>query len=77
MLRGFAARARVLLAKLALPVDVQARVSPEVVGRVEVDKKRRSDKVRFVFVPRPGAAVLHDIPLPELKQQLLAARPGT
>jgi 3-dehydroquinate synthase len=74
---GLAARTRALLAKLCLPVDVQTRVSPEIVDRIEVDKKRRSDKVRFVFVPRPGAAALHDIPLLELKQQLLAARPAT
>jgi len=70
---GLTDRSRALLAKLALPVDVKARVSPEVVTRIEVDKKRRSDKVRFVLVPSPGEAALHDIPLPELKQQLLAA----
>jgi 3-dehydroquinate synthase len=70
---GLAARTRALLTRLGLPVDVKARVSPEVVDRIEVDKKRRSDKVRFVFVPRPGEAALHDIPLSELKQQLLAA----
>lgn len=70
---GLAARTRSLLAKLGLPVDVKARVSPAVVDRIEVDKKRRSDKVRFVFVPRPGEALLHDIPLGELKTQLLGA----
>ena len=58
---------------LGLPVDVKARVSPAVLDRMEVDKKRRSDKVRFVFVPRPGEAVLHDIPLAELKQELQSA----
>jgi len=70
---GLTARARALLAKLALPVDVETRASAEVVARIEVDKKRRSDAVRFVFVPQPGDAVLHDIPLAELKQQLLAS----
>jgi 3-dehydroquinate synthase len=70
---GLAARTRALLDKLGLPVDVKARVSPAVVDRIEVDKKRRSDKVRFVFVPRPGEALLHDIPLTELKQQLQSA----
>jgi 3-dehydroquinate synthase len=70
---GLASRARALLAKLALPVDVETRASAEVVARIEVDKKRRSDAVRFVFVPQPGDAVLHDIPLAELKQQLLAS----
>jgi 3-dehydroquinate synthase len=71
--RGLAARTRALLAKLSLPVDLKGQISPEVVDRIEVDKKRRSDKVRFVFVPRPGEATLHDIPLLELKQQLLAS----
>jgi 3-dehydroquinate synthase len=70
---GLGARARALLGKLALPVDVKARVSTEVLARIEVDKKRRSDKVRFVFVPRAGEAVLEDIPMPELKQQLVDA----
>ena len=70
--RGLAARARALLEKLGLPTDVKARLSADVLERIEVDKKRRSDKVRFVFVPRPGQAVLHDIPLTELKPQLLA-----
>jgi 3-dehydroquinate synthase len=70
--KGLAARACALLGRLGLPVDVKARVSPAVVDRIEVDKKRRSDKVRFVFVPQPGQAELHDIPMAELKQQLLA-----
>jgi len=71
--KGLAARARVLLGRLGLPVDLKAHVSRAVVDRIEVDKKRRSDKVRFVFVPQPGKAELHDIPLDELKQRLLAA----
>jgi 3-dehydroquinate synthase len=70
---GLGARTHALLARLGLPVDVTARVSEAVLARIEVDKKRRSDKVRFVFVPRAGEAVLDDIPLPELKQQLLRA----
>jgi len=70
---GLRARAQAVLARLALPVDVKARISPEVVERIEVDKKRRSEAVRFVLVPRPGEAVLCDIALPELKQQLLTA----
>ena len=70
---GLAARARALLDQLGLPVDLKARVSPAVVDRIEVDKKRRADMVRFVLVPRPGETVLQDIPMGELKQQLLAA----
>jgi 3-dehydroquinate synthase len=70
---GLAARARVLLGNLGLPVDYRAQVTPAVVDRIEVDKKRRSDKVRFVFVPRPGQAELEDIGLADLQKQLLAS----
>jgi 3-dehydroquinate synthase len=70
---GLTARTRDLLGKLSLPVDVKARLSPAVVQRIEVDKKRRSDRVRFVLVPRPGEAVLEDIPLADLKRDILAA----
>lgn len=61
-----------LLRKLALPVDFTHRLNPEVLTRVEVDKKRRSDKVRFVFVPRIGEATMEDVPIEELKRQTLA-----
>jgi len=70
---GLRSRTQALLARLSLPIDVKARISPEVVARIEVDKKRRSDAVRFVFVPRPGEARLADIPLREVKEQLLFA----
>jgi len=70
---GLRSRTQALLARLSLPIDVKARISPEVVARIEVDKKRRSDAVRFVFVPRPGEARLADIPLREVKEQLLSA----
>ena len=69
--QGLTARTRALLERLGLPVDLKAHVSPAVVERIAVDKKRRSDQVRFVLVPRPGQAELHDMPLAELKQQLL------
>jgi 3-dehydroquinate synthase len=70
---GLRSRTQALLARFSLPVDVKSRISPEVVSRIEVDKKRRSDAVRFVFVPRPGEAVLHDISLREVKEQLIVA----
>jgi 3-dehydroquinate synthase len=70
---GLRQRAQALLARLSLPVDVKARLSPEVLGRIEVDKKRRTDSVRFVLVARPGDASLCDIPIEDLKQQVLAA----
>ncbi len=64
------ARATTLLHTLGLPVDVKPRLTPEVLARVEVDKKRRSDNVRFVFVARAGEAVLQDIPLAELRRDV-------
>lgn len=63
-------RAARLLARLNLPVDVAARLTPAVFARIEVDKKRRSDKVRFVFCPGPGQAVLQDVGLDEIRAQL-------
>jgi 3-dehydroquinate synthase len=51
---GLRARTQALLARLSLPIDVRSRLTAEVLDRIEVDKKRRSDAVRFVFVPRPG-----------------------
>lgn len=68
---GLRARTQDLLARLSLPVDVKTRLTSEVLSRIEVDKKRRSDAVRFVFVPKPGEAILCELPLKELKQQVL------
>jgi len=70
---GLRARTQALLTRLSLPVDLRGRLTAEILERIEVDKKRRSDAVRFVFVTRPGDAVLVDIPLKDAKQQLLAA----
>jgi 3-dehydroquinate synthase len=68
-------RARRLLAALGLPVDVERRLSPAVLGRIDVDKKRRGESVRFVLVPTPGTAELTDIPLAEVRS--LLGRPGS
>jgi 3-dehydroquinate synthase len=70
---GLRQRAQTLLARLSLPVDAKPRLTPEVLARIEVDKKRRTDAVRFVLVPTPGEATLCDISLHELKQQVVAA----
>ncbi len=69
---GLRARIESLLARLSLPVDVGARLTADVLDRIEVDKKRRAEAVRFVFVTRPGDAVLVDLPLEDAKQQILA-----
>ena len=68
---GLRQRAQAVLSRLSLPVDVKPRLSAEVLARLEVDKKRRSDAVRFVFVSSPGQAVLHDLGLDDLKRQIL------
>jgi 3-dehydroquinate synthase len=64
------ARATALLARLGLPVDVQRWLVPDVLGRIEVDKKRVSDGVRFVLVPCPGQAIIQLMTFDELKQQV-------
>jgi len=70
---GLLARTTALLACLGLPVDVKHRLAADVLDRMEVDKKRVSDAVRFVLVPRPGEAIIQGIAFGELKQQLIAA----
>ena len=64
------ARTGKLLQRLGLPVDVERRLSPAVLGRIDVDKKRRGESVRFVFVGEPGSAELRDIPLGEVRRLL-------
>jgi 3-dehydroquinate synthase len=66
-------RATTLLAKLGLPVDVAGRLTPQVLARIEVDKKRRSDGVKFVFVPRAGQATVVEVPLDDVKRQAVEA----
>lgn len=70
---GLRQRAQALLTRLSLPVDAKARLTSDVLARIDVDKKRRTDAVRFVLVPRPGEATLCDIPLQELKQQVMTS----
>ncbi len=65
-------RVSALLARLGLPVDVKPRLDPATVARIAVDKKRTSENIRFVLVPRPGRALIQEIPLPELKAALAA-----
>jgi 3-dehydroquinate synthase len=66
-------RARVLLARLGLPVDVQRRLTSDVIARIDVDKKRRGQNVRFVLLTELGASELHEIPLDDLRRRLVAA----
>jgi 3-dehydroquinate synthase len=64
-------RASQLLGKLGLPIDVGPRLTAEVLARIDVDKKRRSEAVRFVFVTQPGSTHLQDVPLTELRRRML------
>jgi 3-dehydroquinate synthetase len=70
---GLRVRTEALLARLQLPVNVRSRLTAEVLDRIEVDKKRRSDAVRFVLVTRPGEATLVDVPLNDAKKQIFDA----
>lgn len=65
-------RVHTLLRRLGLPVDVGRRLTPEVLARMDVDKKRRSDAVRFVFVTAVGATQFQDVSLTELRARLSA-----
>jgi 3-dehydroquinate synthase len=65
-------RAGALLGRLGLPVDVAGRITPAVLSRVEVDKKRRADRVQFIFVPRLGTTAVEEIPLDDLRRQVAA-----
>jgi 3-dehydroquinate synthase len=54
-------RARRLLGRLSLPVDLGRRLDDSVWSRLTVDKKRRGSTIRFVLCPRPGETVLRDL----------------
>ncbi|MDZ4694012.1 MAG: 3-dehydroquinate synthase [Deltaproteobacteria bacterium] len=66
------ARTAAVLLRLGLPTDLENHVDEEVLSHIDVDKKRRSNAIRFVFVPRLGETLIRDIELPQLKQQVLA-----
>lgn len=66
---GLRERCQALLEKLGLPVNVRDHLTPETVRHVEVDKKRRSGNVKFVFVTKPGETVLENVPLEVLRDQ--------
>ena len=67
---GLLARTTALLQKLALPKNVQLYLREESLKHLEVDKKRRNENIRFVFVPTPGEAVLQDVALATLRTQV-------
>lgn len=67
-------RGRRVIEALGLPVDVERRMTPETLLRMDVDKKRRSDAVRFVFCPAAGETRIQEVPLAEARSRLLALR---
>jgi 3-dehydroquinate synthase len=71
-----AERARQLLAGVGLPVDLERRLDASVLARVGVDKKRRGNKIRFVFCPAAGEARLEDVTADELNAHFLASPGG-
>ena len=74
---GLRVRACKVLNTLALPTDVVTHLTPGVLQHVEVDKKRRSQDIRFVFVPFVGDAILDDVPLAELHEQAASMFAGS
>ncbi|HEX3694188.1 MAG TPA: 3-dehydroquinate synthase [Polyangia bacterium] len=63
--------ARAMLADVGLPVDLEGRVTPAVMARVGVDKKRAGKKVRFVLCAAAGDTRLVDVGLDELTAHFL------
>ncbi len=63
---GLVQRATALLVRLGLPVDLAGRITPAVLARVGVDKKRRGRALRFVFCSAAGSPFMKDIDSAEL-----------
>jgi shikimate kinase / 3-dehydroquinate synthase len=61
-----AARIVALLARLGLPVDLDAQPLAAALGFVALDKKRRGAGVRAVFLHRIGSAFVRETPLADL-----------
>ena len=59
-----------LIARLGLPVDLDAALSDEVFGYVLQDKKREGDRVNFVVPGRPGETTVVPLSLEELRRGL-------
>ncbi len=65
-------RVTTLLGRLGLPIDLEGRLTARVLARIDVDKKRRSDAIRFVFATDVGSTQLRDVPMEELRSRLRA-----
>jgi 3-dehydroquinate synthase len=71
-----AQRARTLLSSVGLPVDLEGRITPSVMARVGVDKKRAGQKVRFVLCAAAGDTRLMDFGLDDLARHFLPSGGG-
>lgn len=69
-------RARALLARLGLPVDLEGRLNAAILARVGVDKKRSGSKVRFVLCAEAGQTRLVDVPLTDITAHFLPPGPS-
>jgi len=68
------ARLSSLLSRLGLPVDLDRRLTPEVLELLSVDKKRAGGSLRFIVLDRPGAARAVTLTLPRLVEILVTRR---
>jgi 3-dehydroquinate synthase len=68
------ARAKALLVRLGLPVDLDRRLSAEVLARVTVDKKRSGGAIKFVFVTAAGETKLVDVSPDEIAAHFLGPK---
>jgi len=64
------ARLAALLSRLALPVDVEAWLVPEVLSHMSVDKKRTASRIRFVLAESAGRVRTEWIELAEIERVL-------
>jgi len=68
-------RGRALLSRLGLPVDLEGRLGPEVLARINVDKKRAGRAIKFVFCPAPGQTRLVELPPDEIVRHFQETAP--
>jgi 3-dehydroquinate synthase len=68
---ALSARAKALLVRLGLPVDLQPRLSADVLARVTVDKKRSGRAIKFVFCSSAGETKLVDVSPDEIAAHFL------
>jgi 3-dehydroquinate synthase len=69
---ALAVRARALLGRLGLPIDVGRRLDAGVLARLAVDKKRHGGQIRFVLCVAPGETRLVDLAPADIAARLLA-----